>query len=484
VCRRPLHLATADAHVNARFVGCARWSHVMLPKYPVIAALGGLALSSVAHARPSAPEQFCVAFADAPVCAGHDISCSYCHTSTAPVAWNSYGIALLGALNGKDFDAYLGQAVSAIAADDADGDGMSNGDEQSDGTLPGDASSTLLCVAPETDYDFERAYRRVSVLYCGQSPSYEDKQTFARLKGAELQRQALSEQLDACLDSDYWRKDGLQRLADVRIRPVQPVGKEGTPAVIIGDYEWDYRLWTYVLTDDRDMRELLTADYHVVEDASGKLLRRTGVFSGDGIQAAFSPLGQRLEPERRAGMITTTWFFAVNTMFSSVPRTTAAQAYRAYLGQDLALQDGVHVVPNEPADIDGRGVAAPVCRDCHSTLDPMSYAFIWYEGIRGPATGTYNTTRARGAASWADNQGMLLGEPIKDAKDWARVAIASDLFPRNLASIFMRHAIERDVAGDEEAEFEKIWRAIPDDGWSANRLIHRIVESPFFGGQL
>jgi hypothetical protein len=133
-------------------------------------------------------------------------------------------------------------------------------------------------------------------------------------------------------------------------------------------------------------------------------------------------------------------------------------------------------------DVDGRGVNAPVCRDCHSTLDPMSYAFVWYEGIRGPLTGTYRTARASQLPNWNGGEGMLLGKPIKDARDFAEVAVASDEFKRNLGSIFLRHAIERDPTPEEDAEFEELWRGIPDDGWSANRLIHRIVASRFVGG--
>ena len=97
----------------------------------------------------------------------------------------------------------------------------------------------------------------------------------------------------------------------------------GSTSIIIGDYEWDYRLWSYVLTQDRDARELLTADYHVVRatDGSGTLIR------AEGEQAGAGALGQALAPSHRAGMITTTWFMAINTIFTPLPRTKAAQPY-------------------------------------------------------------------------------------------------------------------------------------------------------------
>ena len=56
--------------------------------------------------------------------------------------------------------------------------------------------------------------------------------------------------------------------------------------------------------------------------------------------------GQPLDVEHRAGMITTQWFLVINTMLSDLPRTTAAQAYRSYLGEDIARQEGIWPVPD------------------------------------------------------------------------------------------------------------------------------------------
>ena len=72
-----------------------------------------------------------------------------------------------------------------------------------------------------------------------------------------------------------------------------------------------------------------------------------------------------------------------NTMFTSIPRTTAAQAYRAFLGYDIAKLEGLWPVAGEPADYDNKGVGAPACAGCHATLDPLTYPFSRYEGIGG-----------------------------------------------------------------------------------------------------
>jgi hypothetical protein len=460
--------------------------------------------SASVHAEATAPAGFCAANPSSPACSGASIGCDYCHTNTTPPEWNSYGLAIKAALNGRPFDANLAAAVAAVAAQDSDTDGVANGVEISEGTLPGNTSSVLLecdgaAVPPAArPYDFTRAFRRLHVLYCGRSPSFEEVTAFEALGSDQAARYAkIDAAVEACLQSDYWLDEGLQRLGDVRIRPNKQVGRNGTARlVIIGDYEWDYRLWTYVLSGDRDMRDLLLATYHVERGADGRLAKREGVIpepewapapvsnlvsdliaSGRG-----SPQGQPLEPEKRAGMITTSWFIAQNTMFSPLPRTTAAQALRAYLGQDIALGQGLMPVNGEPLDIDQRGVRTTGCSDCHSTLDPLAYAFTWYNGISGRETGKYSAQRPTQITGWTQNVGSLLGQPIRDAQDFAKVAVASELFPRNLATMFLRHAIERSPTSAETDEFEELWRSVPADGWSANKLIHRIVRSSFFGG--
>jgi hypothetical protein len=456
-----------------------------------LVALCALATASRAEARPSAPRVLCESYPEAADCAGRVASCTTCHTSTWPVSWNAFGGALLATMERGDaasFDGELAEALAAVSAADADGDGLSNADELGMGTNPGEVESAWpYCSAARLEeadapvrsgYDFARALTRVSILYCGHSPSY-DELSALRERSTGERYELVHDALSRCLDSSFWRDRGLARLADPRIRPVAVVGYDSPLGIVIGDYGWDYRLWSYALTGDRDARDLLRADYHVAQREDGTLERVEGVLS------ATSRSGpEPLEPERRAGMITTQWFFAVNTMFSPLPRTTAAQAYRAYLGLDLSRQEGVIEVAGEPRDIDGKGVQDAQCAACHSTLDPLSYAFAPYEGIDYIAgTGTYNPDRPRQLMpGWDAPQAVLLGEPVKDLVEWAQVAADSDAFARNLASLFFEHAFERPPSVAERAAFEALWRALPEDGYSANRLLHRLVDLDAFGG--
>jgi len=450
------------------------------------AAFAALFFACSADARPVAPSVFCATFPESPACAGRLAECSLCHSSTQPVSWNDYGNALLEEGISGDFATGLPAALEAVASLDSDGDGATNGDEIAVGTRPGTADDRV-CPTPEAassgevpeGYDFAQARRRVGVLYCGQSPSFEDMKAFSEgSPDSAALHERLHSALDECLATTYFRDEALHRIADPMIRPVAAVGWQSPFGIKLADYDFDYRLWSYALTGDRDVRELLTADYHIVVGDTGELEKITGKFA-----AKVSRGGQPLAPERRAGMITTQWFFVINTMFSALPRTTAAQAYRAYLGQDMALQQGIFPVPGEPTDVDHKGVAADACSQCHSTLDPLAYGFAYYKGIEGGGSGTYDANRPKSLIpDWNDNPMVLLGQPVSDVVEWAKLASESDLFRRHIATLLFTHALGRAPAPYDEAGFDAAWEAMPEDGHSARRLIHRLVDLPAFGG--
>lgn len=304
--------------------------------------LAGSVLAETAHARPTGPSLACQTYGDVPQCRGRLLDCSTCHDSTWPPSWNAYGLAVYGALPDEGFDAGLVEALLAVEEQDSDGDGVLNIDELALGTNPGrDEDAWPWCLPPldpdalvPVDYDFRRALRRAMVLYCGRSPTWDELDAF---DGDDPEPATLHErlhaQLDECLAGDYWQVQALPRLADPFVTPIAAVGVDTTIGITIADYEWDYRLFRYIMTGDRDVRDLLRADYHVVVQ-DGELVPVQGV-QGGGVG------GQPLAPQYRAGMITTQWFLARNTMFSGLPRTTAAQAYRAYLGQDIADRKSV-----------------------------------------------------------------------------------------------------------------------------------------------
>jgi hypothetical protein len=453
-----------------------------------------------AEAKPSAPREFCSVYAGAPECLGRTITCTKCHTSTQPVAWNNYGVAVFAGLAGRAFDDHLGEALVSIEADDSDGDGLSNLEEIEIGTNPGDPLSQWMPLpepmGPGNDYydvgeyDPTFAFRRVRLLFCGMSPSFEEVEAFGSLE-YEAQRAALHENLSTCLQSEHWIDEALVELAHPKIRPVTAYGADTTISVMgfvitVADYDWDYRLWQYVLTGDRDAREMLTAQYHVDRDESGALAVVEGVIPSPPQRFAG---GQPIEPEHRAGMLTTQWNLFLNTMFSAVPRVTAGHAYRAFLGLDLSLQQGIDPVHGEPLDLDAKGVDAPACAQCHSTLDPLAYAFAEYEGFdmtNAPSLviGTYRPDRpASRIPGWeeASPDSIVLGQKVGSLVEMARVMADSPEFMRNLANTFFVYAVGHEPQPDELAEFDAVWTSLPEDGYSANRLLHRLIDTDAFG---
>lgn len=460
-------------------------------------AAAGLAalLCNVSFARPSGPGLFCEDYPSSPQCRGQVIACDTCHLSTDPVSWNDYGSSLLGALQGQDFESGLRAALMLVEDLDADGDGASNLDEILVGTQPGNAESLWQPVPPSEGadnpwyavggYDTVVAYRRVTTLYCGHSPAYAELQTL-RERSREDAREMLHATLAVCLDSAYWRSDGLARLADRRIKPIFALGADTEVVadgyrLVLADYAWDYRLWRYLLSDDRDMRELLTARYHVEDDGTGGPQRVDDIIPNPEIGG-----GQPLQPEHRAGMLTTQWFLMSNTMFSALPRTTAAQAYRAYLGMDISKTQGIFPVAGEPLDIDNRGVSAPACALCHSTLDPLAYAFSYYNGIEFPFdNGLYDPDRP---SMWIEGwdpsvqQSVVLGQSVQTVPDWGRVAASSTYFRQAMGTMFFEHALGRPAGPAEFDDLDAVVQTIEADKFSANRLIHRIVDTVAFGG--
>lgn len=454
--------------------------------------------TSSADARPTVPRLFCDAYPEHPECNGALVTCETCHASTDPMVWNAFGAAVGTALAGTPVESGLADALRQIEDVDSDGDGVLNLDEIVLGTNPGRAESLWLPIPePVGDnddyelglYDVAFAYRRAMVLYCGHSPSYEDL-TAIRGKGDDAARARLHEDLALCLDGAYWRRTGLRELADPKVKPIASVGADTTVViagfrVVLADYHWDYRLWRYLMSDDRDMRELLTAQYHVVEDP------QTGTLSPiEGVIPTPDPMaidgGQPLDVQHRAGMLTTQWFLMSNTMFSELPRTTAAQAYRAYLGMDISKHEGIWPVEGEPADVDDRGVAAPACAQCHSTLDPLAYAFAYYTGIilEGMQTGIYVPERpSELIPTWNDapRVSTVLGQQVDSVVQWGQAAAQTLAFRRSMVLTLFEHALGRAPAPDETDELAELIESLPADGYSANRSIHRIVDTDAFG---
>ncbi|MCB9743620.1 MAG: hypothetical protein H6741_32740 [Alphaproteobacteria bacterium] len=396
----------------------------------------------------------------------------------------------------------LGEALAAVEDLDSDEDGFTNLQEIEAGTSPSDAAS-----APEDaecrdriddgyalcGYDLDYAFKKVTLDFCGRSPTLAEREAFADEDEPE---QALHDALDACLDSEHWRgvRGQVWNLANSKINPQRAVKAGLEPGPIpLADYDDDYAYFVWTQTDGRDARLVLTGQSFV----SARYVQGLTVYEEwDRNPAEDQELRgydryQAVQRDRRAGLLTHRWFLMSNTMFTAVPRTTGAQAYRAFLGYDIARLEGLYPVNGEPEDYDDKGVGAEACAVCHSTLDPLTYPFSRYEGIGGGRGASYSYSPSR-LSGFTDvdgprvvdtpEAGVLFGEPVADLLEWAQVAAESEAFRRATVRDYWRLLMREDPRPSEQAEFGALVQGFGEaNAYSVEAMLHDLIDTEAYG---
>lgn len=460
-----------------------------------------LALAASAWARdPQGPDGFCAQYPTAPLCVGQKPACALCHAAIPER--NAFGSAvsaqmLPGAprpLALSDFSAALPAALRAVEALDSDGDNVSNLDEITAGTFPGDARSypaNAPCAGGTNPqykvchYDLRFAFRKVRLDFCGASPTYAELKAFDALSDDATKQGFIDSELDRCLLTDFWRgKNGaLWRIANAKIRPVGSLKQgEDQGQIPLADYYDDYNLFAWAHTDDHDVREVLTANFYVARSGSNPT-----VYSQ--VQTKST---QRIDTIHRAGNMTSAWTLTFFVMFTALPRNAASQMYRAYLGLDIAKQEGLSGVPNEPRDYDAKGVQAQACAVCHATLDPLSYPYRNYNGISGPNSvwTTYVPNRIESGfttpqaplISQIPENGVILGQPVNTLVDWARVAANSDPFLISTVNDYWKTLIGHAPTAEENAAFTSLWQGLKSrNDYRVKPMLHELIRTEAYG---
>jgi hypothetical protein len=450
-------------------------------------------LAAPAAAQPDAPAVFCGVYADAPACATGAVACVTCHDALGPPALNPYGLDLSPRIDwDQGFAASLPDALAAVAALDSDGDGTANEAEILSGGWPGSADAVEPECTPQGQsgndgwlvgaWDPFLAWKRVTVDFCGRSPRYDEVQAFdaemaalgwvrgdadppgdARDDAAVLA--LVDAQLDACLASRYWD----EVLTEIGVGVVRPKGYN-SDLYLLGNYEWDLRLFAYATSGDRDAGDLMAAQYLVVEEPAGSGL----LVAIDEPRTATEAYAQPLAAEDRFGLITTRHSLAMNVMFAPVPRTLAAHWYRELLGLDISLSEGLFPVDElpgaydwaAPRDVDDKGVWQEECAGCHTTVDPLSYPWARYNGIdlEGDTTATLVADRATDVLP--DIEGAIFGLAVETPADWVAAAVASDAFAARVVELFWTWLYRRAPYACEEEEVEALWRGFRDGSYA------------------
>ena len=315
----------------------------------------------------------------------------------------------------------------------------------------------------------------------------------------------------------------------------------------LGDYDDDYQLYVYHHLNDRDVRGLLTANHFVEMTSDGTSTKFTPVDEMPMREDAtglvlelgnFMGKRQQFVPkERRAGMLTTLWNATFRTMFTSLPRTNAAHAMRAYLGLDIAKSEGL-IEPEgnfELHDYDNKGIKADDCSFCHKTLDAASYPFTKYNGLsfdvpgkdidvgnifdpdgQRPDNTLVNLIPPR-LVEWYLTQskmlvpgiykprriellselnketepdlaeipeaGYLLGKPVANLVEWGQVAANSEYFAKNIVLDYWKHLIGSEPKSDsEKKEFSELWNGLMgEDNYSVSKMLKKLVATEAYG---
>ncbi|MCS6900976.1 MAG: hypothetical protein RMJ98_15445 [Myxococcales bacterium] len=466
--------------------------------------------TGVALAQPPATKIFCDVYPDAPACAKGSTECSTCHDAVP--GRNAFGRTVEKhlapgeprPLATETFVAGLPEALATAEGEDSDGDGVTNREEIRSGSAPGDAGSkpaTEACTPSVVGryrlctYDAAYVLRKVYLDFCGRSATMAEQ---AELQSAADPRAHVHKVLDTCLKSENWRgKDGVVwNLANRKIRPSASIksGKDAGP-VPLGDYEDDYALFVYTQIDNHDARDLLLARYFVERIDGPPTIYETFDRSPvqDYIQRGQDG-AQVVDRDHRAGMITTRWFLVAFTMFTPLPRTSAAQAYRAYLGRDLAMQEGIVPIAGEPFDYDAKGVKAPECASCHATLDPLTYPFSRYGGLDSlkwiSKTLTAYWTERLSQFPEADTTelantpeaGAILGQPVANLVEWAEVAANSPEFAETLVMNYWREFFGGPPTAEEMPTFAELaLRLRTIHNYGIERMLHDLIDTEVYG---
>jgi len=458
-------------------------------------------------AKPFASDLFCKSFPDSPSCSGNAIACSYCHLPSSFVT-NPFGKCIQRHIKDKsrpypDTTAAMQEVVEAVGAEDCDSDGFTNMQEIFAGSLPADGQSQpradrclSLSAGSSTQgrwqhcaADPDYLYQKIWKDFCGEPPSFDEYDDFRKLEAAKKVT-AIDKQLETCLDSNHWKgKDGIiWEIGHYKIRPVGSVKNGEDPGIVpIVDYYADFNLFVFTQIDDHDARDVLLSNYMVARTGGGS---QSTTYTRQAPQRLID--GQLMQPERRAGLLTTFWNLGFYLNYTGIARVLVAQAFNAYLGFSLSDMQGMNapdISLSQFKDYDSKGVTRPECAVCHETIDPLTYPFRNYNGLTGTnqVLQGQNSSTLQNVANLGDEKsliplsyslprmdflegeypgikavpevGYVMGQRVENLQEWARVIANSDAFAANTVNDYWKVLIGKERRSPkEQKEFVKLWR--------------------------
>lgn len=259
------------------------------------------------------------------------------------------------------------------------------------------------------------------------------------------------------------------------LRP-DPERYPGVDAALLADMRQETLLFfEAVMREDRDVHELLSADFTFVNERLGALygipgvrgphLRRvalTGARRG-GLLRQASVLTATSNPDRTSPVKRGKWI--LETILDRPPPPPPANAgaldesagtlSTASVREQLALHR-----------------ADPLCAACHDAMDPLGFALEQYDGV--------GRWRTRDGDLPVDASGVLPdGRELAGAADLVAILESDTAFPRSLAKHLLIYALGRGVDAADEPAVVRLAAALAEDP-TLPRLVREIVRLDAF----
>jgi hypothetical protein len=259
------------------------------------------------------------------------------------------------------------------------------------------------------------------------------------------------------------------------LRP-DPERYPGVDAALLGDMRQETLLFfEAVLREERDVRELLSADFtfanerlathYGIPGVRGPHLRRVALPTGrrGGVLLQASVLTATSNPDRTSPVKRGKWI--LETLLDRPPPPPPANAG--------ALDESAG--PLTAASVReqlARHRADPLCAACHDALDPLGFALEHYDGV--------GRWRAADGETPVDASGVLPdGRALAGAGDLVSILAADEAFPRSLAKHLLVYALGRGVDEADEPAVAGLAAALAAEP-TLTRLVREIVRLDAF----
>jgi hypothetical protein len=142
-------------------------------------------------------------------------------------------------------------------------------------------------------------------------------------------------------------------------------------------------------------------------------------------------------------------------------------------------------------DYDAKGVGAPLCKQCHATLDPLSYPFRNYNGLTGGNSVVIRYVPNRLETLFAGlspninmtpEAGYVMGKPVQNLREWGRVAADSEAFQLATVMDYWKLLMGAPPTPEQNAEFTTLWQRLKTpNNYSVQKMLHELIKTEAYG---